>query len=220
MDNSQKIILDLCGGTGAWSYPYADNGYSVYVVTLPKFDVFDIELTEDELVLVNNVDKLLIKIRLSSIYGIFAAPTCTHFSFARQNAKEPRDLSNAMELVKQCLNIIWHVRLHGENLKFWALENPLGYLRQFLGKPPLTFSPEEYGDHYTKKTDIWGYFNIPPKTPRQLTAQERTLCSFGVTEYPQLPPTYEMPSGWTVRAARRSITSKYFAKAFYKANKV
>ena len=34
-----KIILDLCGGTGAWSKPYKDAGYKVINVTLPEFDV-------------------------------------------------------------------------------------------------------------------------------------------------------------------------------------
>ena len=29
VDNSKKIILDLCGGTGAWSKPYKDAGYDV-----------------------------------------------------------------------------------------------------------------------------------------------------------------------------------------------
>ncbi len=28
-----RIILDLCGGTGAWSKPYADAGYNVHVIT-------------------------------------------------------------------------------------------------------------------------------------------------------------------------------------------
>ena len=34
-----KIILDLCGGTGAWSEPYREAGYDVRVITLPDFDV-------------------------------------------------------------------------------------------------------------------------------------------------------------------------------------
>ena len=38
-NNSKKIILDLCGGTGAWSDPYRENGYTVMNVTLPSFDV-------------------------------------------------------------------------------------------------------------------------------------------------------------------------------------
>ena len=31
----KKIILDLCGGTGAWSAPYKEAGYDVRLVTLP-----------------------------------------------------------------------------------------------------------------------------------------------------------------------------------------
>lgn len=36
---SKKIILDLCGGSGAWSRPYKQAGYQVYVLTLPEYDV-------------------------------------------------------------------------------------------------------------------------------------------------------------------------------------
>ena len=39
--NEGKIILDLCGGTGAWSAPYKDAGYDVRVITLPEYDVRD-----------------------------------------------------------------------------------------------------------------------------------------------------------------------------------
>jgi len=36
-NNSNKIILDLCGGTGAWSEPYRAKGYDVQLITLPEF---------------------------------------------------------------------------------------------------------------------------------------------------------------------------------------
>ena len=39
MDNSNKIILDLCGGTGSWSKPYKEAGYDVKLITLPEYDV-------------------------------------------------------------------------------------------------------------------------------------------------------------------------------------
>ena len=55
MDNSKKIILDLCGGTGAWSKPYRDAGYDVRVITLPDHDV-------------------LTYIPPENVYGILAAP--------------------------------------------------------------------------------------------------------------------------------------------------
>ena len=39
--NNNKIILDLCGGTGSWSKPYKDAGYDVRVITLPEYDIHD-----------------------------------------------------------------------------------------------------------------------------------------------------------------------------------
>ena len=75
-----KIILDLCGGTGAWSKPYKDAGYDVRVITLPEYDVRTYVPPED-------------------VYGVLAAPPCTMFSMARTNAKTPRDLHGALEIV-------------------------------------------------------------------------------------------------------------------------
>jgi site-specific DNA-cytosine methylase len=204
-DNSEKIILDLCGGTGAWSLPYKQNGYDVRIITKPHSDVFTYEDYKNE---------------VSKIYGILAAPDCTQFSFARTTAKTPRDLQSGFALVQRCLEIIWFCRLNGK-LKFWALENPLGILRQFLGKPALVFDPCDYGDNYTKKTDLWGYFNAPKMKPRQLSETEklfsktngRHLSAIG------LPKDYVLPDDFTTRKAKRSMTSKNFAEAFYKANK-
>lgn len=59
--NSDKIILDLCGGTGSWSRPYVDAGYDVRVITLPEYDVRTYKPPE-------------------FVYGILAAPPCTEFS--------------------------------------------------------------------------------------------------------------------------------------------
>jgi hypothetical protein len=39
LKNEDKIILDLCGGTGAWSRPYLEVGYDVRNITLPEYDV-------------------------------------------------------------------------------------------------------------------------------------------------------------------------------------
>lgn len=39
IDNSNKIILDLCGGTGSWSKYYKEAGYDVRVITLPDYNV-------------------------------------------------------------------------------------------------------------------------------------------------------------------------------------
>jgi len=201
--NKDKIILDLCGGTGSWSKPYKDAGYTVKVITLPEFDLFTY-----------NEYKYFIK----NVYGILAAPTCTMFSFARTTAKTPRDFKGGMKLVKRCLEIIEDCRINGD-LKFWALENPVGYLRQFLGKPPLTFNPKDYGANYTKKTDLWGFYNFPKKSPNKLTDEEIARCSINNRILPELPKDYCLPDNFRPQQARRSMTDEYFAKAFFKANK-
>lgn len=214
--NKNKIILDLCGGTGSWSKPYSEAGYTVYNITLPHFDVFDV-VCEKNIVTLNGENTL--SIPASNIYGILAAPTCTMFSLARTNAKTPRDLQSAMLLVKKCLEIIWFCRAaNNSKLKFWCLENPTGLLRQFLGRPALTFSPEEFGECYTKKTDLWGYFNVPKYSPHTLTEYEKIQSQTNTRILPQLPDDYVLPSGWNKQAARRSMTSSKFAIAFFKAN--
>ncbi len=36
---ANKIILDLCGGTGSWARPYLEAGYDVKTITIPEHDV-------------------------------------------------------------------------------------------------------------------------------------------------------------------------------------
>lgn len=40
--------------------------------------------------------------------------------------------------------------------KWWALENPVGHLMDYMGRAQLIFQPWEYGDPWTKRTAIWG----------------------------------------------------------------
>lgn len=216
-----KVILDLCGGTGVWSKPYKDAGYTVYNLTLPHCDVLDVHALGASIggYLSFKYDGISRILNARRVYGILAAPPCTMFSLSRTTAKTPRDLASGFKLVEHCLRIIWFCRaVPDSTLKFWALENPVGYLRQFLGKPALTFSPNDYGDSYTKKTDIWGYFNAPKQNKRDLTEEEHDRCVRSARKLPLLPDGYIMPPDMTRNAARRAITSAYFAEAFYKAN--
>lgn len=203
MSNKDKIILDLCGGTGSWSKPYREAGYDVKVITHPMHDVFTYTEYKDF---------------IEKVHGVLMAPTCTHFSLARTTAKTPRDLGEAMKLVRACLNIAEDCRANG-NIKFWALENPVGYLRQMLGKPPLTFNPNDYGANYTKKTDLWGYYNFPKKNKRKMTEEEIAKCSINNRDLPKLPEDYVLPDNFRPQQARRSMTDEHFALAFFKANK-
>jgi hypothetical protein len=202
MKNSDKIILDLCGGTGAWSKPYADAGYDVRVITLPDGDV-------------RNYDPPV------GTYGILAAPPCTMFSYARTKAKEPRDLRGAIHIVWNCLRIIWEAQYETETsytkttrLKFWALENPNGMLKYFLGKPVFEFSPYDFGDQYKKRTHLWGWFNDPQKATSPETKKQ--MPKFDHMKTKDIHPEYY---GKLTRQERRAITPQGFAKAFFKANK-
>jgi hypothetical protein len=205
MDAKNKIILDLCGGTGAWSRPYAEAGYDVRIITLPKCDIFDLDVS-----LYDDAEQ---------VYGVLAAPPCTMFSMARTVAKTPRDLRGAMKTVFRCLEIIAECN-YRRPLKFWALENPKARLRWFLGKPPLTFNPFDYGDAIRKPTDIWGNFNTDLiKSSVLLNVKQRKQSHLSTRELPEIPKDYVMPSGVDRRAVGRAITPQGFAIAFYNANR-
>lgn len=206
-NNSSKIILDLCGGTGAWSDPWRENGYDVRNITLPDYDVFT---WEDYVDLCPN------------IYGILAAPPCTHFSLVRNDktAKKPRDIPGAFKIVRACLEIIEYCMMYGKP-KFWALENPVGHLRKILGKPAFTFEGYEFGAFQKKRTDLWGYFNIPQKKPidKRLIIGDHTGSNIRLARNANIPKGYNRPAGACGKSIRRAITPRSFAWAFYRANK-
>jgi len=189
-----------------WSKPYREAGYDVRVITLPEYDVFSYEPPEN-------------------VYGILAAPTCTHFSFARTNAQTPRDLENAVKLIRRCLEIIWQCQYKlpkptalKTTLQFWALENPRGFLRFFLGKPALEFHPWEYGDPYMKLTHLWGNFKLPEKSVVEY--KKTKFDQLNSRDLPKLPDgyVYDKGCGLNLRQVRRSITPSGFATAFFNAN--
>ena len=189
----KRIILDLCGGTGAWSRPYTVAGYDVRVITLPYLPLFD-----------SKPGDIRFYEPPANVYGILAAPVCTEFTLLNGNASKPkiRDFKKGMELVFAAMQIIWKCRF-ANRLAFWALENPLGYLRQFLGKAPYRFEQWEFGHDGIKPTEIWGYFNFPKKI---------------VDTRPVNPKQLQDIDGKN-RKANRAITPAGFAKAFFKANR-
>jgi hypothetical protein len=154
------LILDLCGGTGAWSQPYREAGYCVDVIDLPR-DV-----------------RLLQRVKVG-VHGILAAPPCTVFSYAR-NRYEPTaaEYLAALSVVDACLRLITV-----QHPRWWALENPRNKLRRYLGPARLEFYQWEYGDPGCKPTCIWGDFVPPLKTPRP-----RTKASTYGTQYENARP--------------------------------
>ena len=134
-----KVILHLCADIGSDSRPYQlDNNYKVILVGK------DIGVEN------YNPPK--------NVCGIIANPVCTEFSTAKGFHKE-NDVEKGMLLVKHCLRIIKEA-----NPNWYVIENPAnGRLKDFLGKPTYVYQPWEYGSPWTKKTALWGNFNIPKK---------------------------------------------------------
>ncbi len=194
-----KIILDLCGGTGSWSKPYDKNGYNVLNVTGPDWDVrLFPSLSSDKA----RHPRGFSDITKLKVHGILAAPPCTVFSGSGATWKRTdKDITDGLSVVDACLRIIYATKP-----KFWALENPVGKLRKWLGPPVMSFNPCDFGDAYKKKTLLWGNFNTNlKKKPVK----------------PVIPsPLHQNYGGKSERTkTMRSITPKGFAKAFFEANK-
>lgn len=231
-DNSNKIILDLCGGSGSWARPYKQAGYDIKTITLPDYNVLDYSINETDIVFKpNNLIAAELLIPIKNIYGILAAPPCQSFSIVARNKGSAEKNTKycqkeGVQIVNACLEIINQCKP-----KFWALENPTGELRKFIGKPKFTFQPYEFGDGWTKKTDIWGEFNLPqriynfescPKVEQLYTRKTRTAPSI---VYSHINQILEVPQlSWAkcycrTDADARAITPPAFARAFFEANK-
>ncbi|AVO21492.1 methyltransferase [Mycobacterium phage Nilo] len=221
-----KTILDLCAGTGAWSEPYRIKGYNVIRITLPDYDVTKVNISDREVVFLSqNPSVSDVVVKLVRIHGILAAPPCTQFSLAntRQTYALRPNFAEGLVPVRACEDIIRAAMCKGYT-KFWALENPFGHLRKFLGHPRYTFEAWWFDPEamWSKKTDLWGYFNNPVRTveerPARHTNQQRDQYRHTDGWYkPQCPPEYAHLG--LDRAGIRAITPKGFAQAFYRANK-
>lgn len=201
-----KIILDLCGGTGAWSKPYADAGYDVRNITLPDYDIVKICIQE-----------------LPKCYGVLAAPPCDHFAVSGAQYWKEKDkdgrTAEALDIVHACLDIIEYTEP-----VFWALENPVGRLGELLkhrlGEISMIFNPCDYAgwsdkpqeEAYTKKTCLWGEF-WPPK-------KKLYIINDGLkAERKYKSPLWKYGGKSERTKTIRSITPSGFAKAFFESNR-
>ena len=187
----KKIILDLYGGTGAWSKPYKDAGYDVKIITLPDWDIRD--------------DGILAYCISLRAYGILVACDCSKLSNAGRGWDKTRTFRDAIDAVELVTKALYIIAMTGP--EWWAIENPVGLMKQLLGKPQYRFQPCEFGHNYTKHTCLWGRF-----TPMFIT---KNVIPKPVSE--NLIMTLGGKSEKTKRL--RSITPSGFAKAFFEANR-
>ena len=192
MQNSDKIILDLCGGTGSWSEPYHATGYDRRIITLPDNDV------------------RLFKFPKEKIYGVLAAPPCDYFSKAKHfhgKGNYTHDFKEGLSIADACVRIAYFT-----GAVFWALENPYGYLPDWYGPPPFIFDPWQFGDQWQKRTCLWGEFNHPVPSVKE---KPDGLVKFSMLKSKDIFPEYY---GKLSRKERRAITPPNFARAFFEAN--
>lgn len=200
-----RVILSLFDHSGAWSEPYRAAGYTVIAFDIKEpggfgwaHDIADF-----------SCEYLLEELGLHTIYGIIAAPPCTHFTVSGAQywpAKDEDGRTDAMlELVYQVFRT---VELFAP--KFWVFENPVGRLPKLIPElgAPWYFQPHHYGDAYTKKTGLWGEF-------------------FTDLERDDVEPVRACDAGsWLMTLggksektkALRSMTPPGFARAFFEAN--
>lgn len=94
--------------------------------------------------------------------------------------------------------------------QWWALENPIGKLKRYLGPPAFYFQPSDYGDPYTKRTALWGTFTAP--LPIMVGETRAVAASEGSMMWAKYGGRSERTK------ERRSITPAGFARAFFEVN--
>jgi len=193
----KKVILSLFDKTENWSRPYIDAGYPTILWDIIKNDI---AIMFDDI----------------KVGGILASTPCTDFSGSGARWWKEKDkpgsssctccettTEHSVLLVLQVLRLV-------EIYKplFWVIENPIGRIEKLIPKlrpyRKFSFNPCDFGDPYTKKTILWGEFNIP-----------RT----GQISMPLLNAYIRNIPGGFNQANIRSVTPKGFAKAFFESNR-
>ena len=160
------------------------------------------------------------------VWGVIANPVCTEFSTAQGFHKE-NDLEKGMFLVRHCQRII-----ELSKPVWWVMENPAnGRLQDVIGKPRAIYQPGQYGSPWTKKTALWGEFNMPTKKYQRWEdcpknkdiyvrpGRPKPALAFLHKSAVDLIPEFQ----WAKEHIKcdadiRSMCSQGFAKAFYLAN--
>ena len=100
-------------------------------------------------------------------------------------------------------------------------------MRKYMGKPDFSLQPYQYGDGWTKKTDIWGSFNKPVPVYTWETCPKLNLYIRPLRKRPSIAFLHKSAKALIPQfadfdietdASLRAITPPGFAKAFFKAN--
>lgn len=211
----KRVIIQLCADSGSDTKPYQDD---------PRYEVI---LVGSDIGVENYHPP-------RHVHGIIANPVCTEFSPARRGdafggvARAAADPESMLWMVDECIRVIEEAQP-----KWYAIENPAtSTMWQYMdGNPQLKYEPWEYGSPWTKRTALWGEFEIPkprytdwddvPKLPELYARPGRkpSLAFMHKSAFFQIPEFYN--SGLPVPDSDmefRSLCSQKFAQAFKKAN--
>ncbi len=197
---ARPVILSLFDYSGHWPFYFAKNGYEVIQVDLKRGDDV-MHFTPPR-----------------SVYGVLAAPPCTHFAYSGAQYFPAKDAdgrtAEAVKLVNRTLEIIDICRP-----SFHIIENPKGRITQLLGKPQYQFDPYQFANYapdprsnrYTKLTYLWGDFDMPKHMPLPPLYWETATSKRGSFLW--------YLSGGKSRQTTRSQTPLGFSYATYIANR-
>lgn len=149
-------VLDLCAGTKSATAAFRDRGHTVETLDIAGDHTYVCDVRSFF------PDK--------EYDFVWASPPCTEFSLVR--GIKCRDRHPDMSIVDACLRIC-------KTAPYWALENPRGCLRYFIGKPVICLRYGDYGYVSEKPTDLWGEFPwFFSQEKRQRTVDFRTAFPF------------------------------------------
>lgn len=216
-DHSNEVVFSLFDRTGMWSQPYRDAGYDVRC--------YDLAHGDDLVRFFPLADIMEAQECGKTIYGVLAAPPCTSFArsggrwWATEHDIQCPDMvtrkygawasvyfDSPLEYAKTMVHVVTAFVEFAKPVAFHVIENPIGRIASVcgLGSPLLAFDPCDFGDPYTKRTQLYGDFNhLLPMHPVAPTEGSRS---------------HKLRGDVPAQRDARSETPEGFSYAFFMAN--